>query len=174
MQLRHSPTHAACALRDNRDASGISGPRCRAPRVCAPPGPTSIDEATIARVAQRSERAGGRRSVRLNDPRMKIEPLCFDGCPDYEAFVPRLAELLAPSGADADVELRAVETPAAEREGFLGSPTVRVDGQDVDCGVSAPDFGLKCRLDETPGGLPGALRRMGRRRSRGSTHGDYR
>jgi hypothetical protein len=44
--------------------------------------------------------------------------------------------------------VRAVETPeAAELERFLGSPTIRVDGRDIDRTAEArTDFGLKCRL----------------------------
>ena len=35
----------------------------------------------------------------------------------------------------------------SERERFLGSPTVRVDGRDVDPGAGErSDYGLKCRL----------------------------
>lgn len=79
---------------------------------------------------------------------MKVELLYFDGCPSYEAFLPRLRELLAEHGADLEVELRRVESEeAALRERFLGSPTVRVDGEDIEPGAGArTDFGLKCRL----------------------------
>jgi hypothetical protein len=44
--------------------------------------------------------------------------------------------------------LRAVDTPEdAERERFLGSPTVRVNGRDVDPGAGErTDYGLKCRI----------------------------
>ena len=49
---------------------------------------------------------------------------------------------------DVDVELRRIETDeAALRERFLGSPTVRIDGEDVEPGAdSRSDFGLGCRL----------------------------
>ncbi len=88
---------------------------------------------------------------------MKVEVLYFDGCPNHEALLPHLRELLASTGVAADIELVAVEDPdAAERERFLGSPTVRVDGQDVEPGSDARgDFGLKCRLFATPHGLRG-------------------
>ena len=46
---------------------------------------------------------------------------------------------------------------AAERERFLGSPTLRVDGVDIDPGVDdRSDYGLKCRLYPTEHGLRGA------------------
>lgn len=61
--------------------------------------------------------------------------------------------------AGADLQVRAVETPeAAETERFLGSPTLRVDGVDVDPGAAErDDFGLKCRIyrsDEGQTGVP--------------------
>jgi hypothetical protein len=79
---------------------------------------------------------------------MRIELLYFDGCPGYEALLPSLRELLLSEGVEDEIELRRVETAEdAERERFLGSPTVRVDGEDVDPGArEREDFGLKCRL----------------------------
>ncbi|MGD9734118.1 MAG: hypothetical protein AB7V58_00695 [Solirubrobacterales bacterium] len=61
----------------------------------------------------------------------------------------------AAEGIEAEVELRRVETAKeAERERFLGSPTVRVDGADVEPGAAArEDFGLECRLYRTAAGL---------------------
>ncbi len=90
---------------------------------------------------------------------MKLEVLYFAGCPSHEALMPRLRELMAQVGVDAPVELRRVESiEAAERERFLGSPTLRVDGQDVDpTAGERTDFGLKCRLYPSPDGLHGAV-----------------
>jgi hypothetical protein len=89
---------------------------------------------------------------------MKVEVLFFDGCPNYEALLPQLRELLNANGADdTDIELTRVEDgAAAERERFLGSPTVRIDDADVEPGADErSDFGLKCRLFATPDGLRG-------------------
>ncbi|HSI81080.1 MAG TPA: hypothetical protein VK919_10550 [Solirubrobacterales bacterium] len=85
---------------------------------------------------------------------MKIELLYFEGCPSYEALLPRLQHLLAEAGVDEEIELRRVETrEAAERQRFLGSPTVRIDGVDVDPGAATrTDFGMKCRLYRSPSG----------------------
>ena len=89
---------------------------------------------------------------------MRIELLYFDGCPSHEAFLPRLRELLADAGVNDAVEQRRVETDAdAQRERFLGSPTLRVDGLDVDPDSGErTDYGLKCRLYRTDEGLSGA------------------
>ena len=75
-----------------------------------------------------------------------IELLFFDGCPGCEEVLPRLERLAAT--ASARLTLRRVETPeAAQRERFLGSPTIRVDGRDVEPGAALrTDFGLNCRL----------------------------
>ena len=88
---------------------------------------------------------------------MRIELLYFDGCQSYERFLPRLPELVTDAGLADDVELRRVESPeAAVAERFLGSPTVRVDGVDVEPGAEErSDFGLKCRLYSTSEGLRG-------------------
>jgi hypothetical protein len=89
---------------------------------------------------------------------MKVELLYLDGCPSRAAFLPRLRELLAQAEADVAVEQRRVESDAAAwRERFLGSPTLRVDGVDVDPGAGdRTDYGVKCRLYPTSEGLRGA------------------
>jgi hypothetical protein len=88
---------------------------------------------------------------------MKIELLYFDGCPSSELLLPRLRKLVADAGLTDQVQLRRVESPeAAVAERFLGSPTVRVDGVDVELQAnSRDDFGLKCRLYGTAEGLRG-------------------
>lgn len=74
-----------------------------------------------------------------------VQLLYFEGCPGFEQLAPRLRELV---GGRDDVELIAIDTAeAADRFRFLGSPTVRVDGMDVEPGAdSRTDFGMKCRL----------------------------
>ena len=82
-----------------------------------------------------------------------IELLYFDGCPSHERLLPTVEQLAAHNGAQ--LELRRVETPeAAEHERFLGSPTVRVNGVDVDpTAAERNDFGLKCRLYRSAEGV---------------------
>lgn len=103
---------------------------------------------------------------------MKVELLYFDGCPNYEALVPHLRALLDQAGANAELELRRVESEReAKRARFLGSPTVRVDGRDVEAGAEElQGYGLQCRLYRTADGVSGvppddwilaALRRSG-------------
>ena len=77
---------------------------------------------------------------------MKVVLLFFDGCPGYEQLRVPLERLAGDAGAS--VEHRRVETrQQAGALRFLGSPTVRVDGRDVEPGAdSRSDYGLKCRL----------------------------
>jgi hypothetical protein len=84
---------------------------------------------------------------------VKVELLYFDGCPSYQRLLPRLRELVEELAPEAEVKLRRVESiEAAERERFLGSPTVRVDGVDVDPGAAdREEFGLECRLYRSDG-----------------------
>jgi alkylmercury lyase len=89
---------------------------------------------------------------------MKVEVLFFDGCPNHEALLPHLRELLNAGGAeDTQIGLvRVDDADAAEAKRFLGSPTVRIDGEDVEPGADErTDFGLKCRLFATPDGVRG-------------------
>ena len=86
-----------------------------------------------------------------------IELLFFDGCPGHERLLPTVERLAEEAGAA--LRLRKVDTlELAESERFLGSPTVRVDGADVDPTASErKDFGLKCRIyrsDEGQSGVP--------------------
>lgn len=90
-------------------------------------------------------------------PSTTIEILYFDGCPNHERLVERLPGLLESAGIAANIELRRVadeETAAAER--FLGSPTVRVNGRDIEpAAAQREDYGLKCRIYRTETGLTG-------------------
>jgi hypothetical protein len=88
---------------------------------------------------------------------MRIELLYFAGCPNYEGLLPKLREIVADEGIETEIESRRVESAdAAESERFLGSPTVRVDGEDVEPDAGArTDFGLKCRLYRSSEGTSG-------------------
>jgi hypothetical protein len=45
------------------------------------------------------------------------------------------------------IEIREVDTEAlAEREGFVGSPTIRVDGRDLQPPIDGEPTGLACRV----------------------------
>ncbi|MEC3980491.1 DF family (seleno)protein [Amycolatopsis sp. H20-H5] len=87
----------------------------------------------------------------------RVELLYFDGCPNHETFLPHLRQLLAEHAVTAPITLIRVEDDEdARHHRFLGSPTLRVDGLDVDPGAAGRDtFGLQCRLYRTPDGTRG-------------------
>jgi hypothetical protein len=87
--------------------------------------------------------------------RPRVEILYFDGCPNYEparALVERLASQL---GIEPEIDLLEVADPdAAVALRFLGSPTVRVDGVDVEPGAKERrDFTLSCRIYRSERGV---------------------
>jgi hypothetical protein len=86
-----------------------------------------------------------------------IEVLYFDGCPNHERLLERLPALLEREGITAPIALVNVhDDDQAQHERFLGSPTIRVNGRDIDPGAAErTDYGLKCRIYQTPGGLTG-------------------
>ena len=86
-----------------------------------------------------------------------IELLFFDGCPNHDRLLAHLPELLGTFASPADVQLvRVTSDDEAQVQRFLGSPTLRVDGSDVEPGADErTDFGLKCRLYPTAQGLSG-------------------
>lgn len=86
---------------------------------------------------------------------MTVEVLYLEGCPSHESLLPRLGELLDEVGSRDPIQLREVESlEEAEAERFLGSPTVRVDGVDVEPGAAQrTDFGLKCRIYHSEAGV---------------------
>ena len=78
---------------------------------------------------------------------MRVEVLYFFGCPNHGAAVDCVREVLAQEDTPAElVEVEVKDLAAAQRIGFPGSPTVRVDGQDVEPGARAEQaIGLSCR-----------------------------
>lgn len=88
---------------------------------------------------------------------MKIELLYFAGCPTYKRAEELLKEVLEDIRAEASVEVKKIDSPEqAEAEKFLGSPSIRVNGVDIDPAARESfDFGLKCRIYHTAQGLRG-------------------
>jgi len=85
-----------------------------------------------------------------------VEVLYFDGCPTHVAATWALREVLAELGAEAEVELVAVNTDEeAKRLRFAGSPTIRVEGRDLFPVPERSAWALSCRRYATPEGLKG-------------------
>jgi hypothetical protein len=76
-----------------------------------------------------------------------VEFLWWDGCPSSDEALAMLREEMSAHGLDPDsIAMREVRTDTeADRERFAGSPTIRVDGRDVQ---PPPDgeVGLSCRV----------------------------
>ena len=88
---------------------------------------------------------------------MEIKLLYFDGCPSYRTAEKILREVLAKEGMEADVELVAVNSDEEARKiRFPGSPTIRLDGQDLFPVAEREDWSLGCRVYATPEGLKGS------------------
>lgn len=89
----------------------------------------------------------------------RVDVLSFDGCPNTGATVERVREIAKRLGIDIDLRLVPVETiDEAMRQQFLGAPTVRVDGVDIDPSAEGrSDFGLSCRVYGREGTAPRAM-----------------
>jgi hypothetical protein len=85
---------------------------------------------------------------------MQIEVLYFEDCPNHLPTVERIHTVLCEEGCRADVrEVLVPDISTAQRVNFLGSPTVRVNGIDIEPAANdRRDFGLMCR--RYSGGVP--------------------
>jgi mercuric ion transport protein len=90
---------------------------------------------------------------------MKVEVLYFKGCPNYLPTVERVRETLHGMGLSDEVhEIEVDSQDKAEAAAFLGSPSVRINGMDIEPSARAVRaFGLSCRTyvdDGIRAGLP--------------------
>ena len=91
---------------------------------------------------------------------MKIEVLYFEGCPNYPPAVALAKEVASELSVEAEivgVEVNGHED--AERLRFFGSPTVHVDGVDIDpTARERTDYSFSCRTyEEVSGAIPREL-----------------
>ena len=88
---------------------------------------------------------------------VRVELLWFEGCPNHVAAETMLREVLA--ARDLPVAIERIEVPD-EATGtamcFPGSPTIRIDGEDVEPGWEpCEDCTPRCRVYATDEGLRG-------------------
>lgn len=85
---------------------------------------------------------------------MRIEVLYVPGCPNFQPAVERIKKVLVSEALRADIEKVTVNSDAEARAlNFPGSPTIRINGSDVEPDKAiAP--GLACRLYTNSGGVP--------------------
>jgi hypothetical protein len=79
---------------------------------------------------------------------VRIQVLFFEGCPNSEKTVELVSEIARVEGVETLIERVEIRTPAdAVHHRFLGSPSVRVNGLDVEAHArNRSDFAMVCRL----------------------------
>jgi len=84
----------------------------------------------------------------LSVPGPVIEVLYVEHCPCVPAALSLVQRICAELAIDAEIRsILVTDQAAAERARFLGSPTVRVAGRDVEPGAElAVEYTLECRL----------------------------
>lgn len=98
-----------------------------------------------------------RRNADKSTAHMKIELLYFEGCPTHDAARELIDETIAELAIDAEVEeIHVQDDEEAQALEFLGSPSIRVNGVDIDPDAKTEGpFGRSCRLYETADGKRG-------------------
>lgn len=93
---------------------------------------------------------------------MEVELLFVEGCSNHHPAKLLLAAVLAECGSDAAIdEVEVVDADDARSKRFPGSPTIRIDGVDVDPPDEAPPrpglhpHGVTCRIYRGPGRASG-------------------
>jgi hypothetical protein len=103
---------------------------------------------------------------------MKIEVLYIDGCPNTRPALERLKSVMQQERIAAEVaEIEIGDDAAARRLKFPGSPTIRINGLDIDVEArTSGAIGFACRRYED--GLPSesVMRRAIKEATEGASH----
>ena len=87
---------------------------------------------------------------------MKIEVLYFEGCPNHQPAVEALESVLDELGIATRVEsTRVRDQSEAAATAFIGSPTIRIDGVDVEPADTPSVPRMACRVYRTSDGIAG-------------------
>lgn len=85
---------------------------------------------------------------------MRIEVLYVPGCPNYAPAVERLQAILESESLQDEIRSMPIGSEAqAKALLFPGSPTIRIDGEDVEQHETVAP-GLTCRLYANRSGIP--------------------
>jgi hypothetical protein len=78
----------------------------------------------------------------------RIELLWWRGCPSWDRALAELREVVAAVGLDPEaIEVTEIHGEGdAARQGFVGSPTIRIDGVDALPPGNDEPVGLNCRV----------------------------
>ena len=78
---------------------------------------------------------------------MDIQFLYFEDCPSHEQALARLRQAMAEEGIEEEIEIIKVETDEqAEQWRFTGSPTILINGIDIDLPPADAFVALTCRV----------------------------
>jgi hypothetical protein len=78
---------------------------------------------------------------------MTVELLWWEGCPTHPETLADLERVLREEGISAEVRRVEIESDEqARREHFPGSPTIRVDGEDIFPAGEGEPYSLTCRV----------------------------
>jgi len=79
---------------------------------------------------------------------VEIELLYWSGCPSHPRALADLRAAMEQEGLDPEaIAVREVDSEEqAERERFVGSPTIRIDGRDIRPPEPDEPYGLTCRV----------------------------
>jgi hypothetical protein len=89
---------------------------------------------------------------------MKVEVLYIEGCPNHWPVVEQVYSILDEMGiAEMVYEIPVATIEQAKTVGFLGSPTIRVDGEDIEKDAQGGMWGFSysCRTYTEQGKLSG-------------------
>jgi hypothetical protein len=85
---------------------------------------------------------------------MRVELLWWEGCPSFPETLAELERSLDAAGLDSHVQMVEIESDEhARRERFPGSPTIRIDGEDIFPCEDA-HYALCCRVYRLRDGRP--------------------
>jgi Domain of unknown function (DUF2703) len=79
---------------------------------------------------------------------MNVELVWWEGCPSTSRALEAVRSALSELGmADVEVQMREIETDDdAHAAGFVGSPTILIDGKDLVPAAEDEPIGLSCRV----------------------------
>jgi hypothetical protein len=77
---------------------------------------------------------------------VEINFLYYEDCPSHGDALKRLESVLDQEGIEAEIKVTKVETEEQARElEFVGSPTIRIAGRDIEPPSTGAHIGLTCR-----------------------------
>ncbi len=88
---------------------------------------------------------------------MKIEFLYFDGCPNHQKAYELLSEVLREEQQPIEIDRIEIKNDEeAQQHKFIGSPTIRINGMDIDLSASEKQtYAKTCRVYVIDGKLSG-------------------